>query len=255
MKSKEFCEKLWSVANCYKTLYILGCFGAPMTEQNKERYTHNYPFNEKPERAEKIMNASADTFGFDCVCLVKGILWGWYGDTNKEYGGAIYQSNGVPDVNVNDMLGLCSGVTEDFTKIVPGEYVWVEGHCGIYIGEGRVVECTYRWDDGVQVTKIGNFENSYQSDKVRTWTKHGRLPYVDYEEHYPTIEQLAEKVNESTKNLVNAVLSGEYTTNTQLAYEVIEGLWGDGEVRKVALTKAGYDYRAVQNLVNQILLH
>lgn len=42
-------------------------------------------------------------------------------------------------------------------------------------------------------------------------------------------------------------------TVTQLANEVIQGAWGVGAARKNALTKAGYDYAAVQAKVNEIL--
>ena len=42
-------------------------------------------------------------------------------------------------------------------------------------------------------------------------------------------------------------------TIEQLAYEVIENLWGSGESRKTALTQAGHDYNAVQDKVNEIL--
>lgn len=38
----------------------------------------------------------------------------------------------------------------------------------------------------------------------------------------------------------------------ELALEVIDGKWGNGAVRKSRLTKAGYDYDAVQNEVNRI---
>ena len=38
-----------------------------------------------------------------------------------------------------------------------------------------------------------------------------------------------------------------------IAREVIRGTWGSGAVRKNALTKAGYDYDAVQKRVNEIL--
>ena len=38
----------------------------------------------------------------------------------------------------------------------------------------------------------------------------------------------------------------------ELAKEVIAGKWGNGDARKQALTKAGYDYNAVQNEVNRI---
>ena len=42
-------------------------------------------------------------------------------------------------------------------------------------------------------------------------------------------------------------------TVEQLAYEVIEGKWGNGLTRKNRLKKAGYDYDAVQDKVNEIL--
>lgn len=38
-----------------------------------------------------------------------------------------------------------------------------------------------------------------------------------------------------------------------IAKEVIDGKWGNGEERKKALTKAGYDYDAVQKKVNELL--
>lgn len=42
-------------------------------------------------------------------------------------------------------------------------------------------------------------------------------------------------------------------TVDELAHEVIEGKWGNGEERKTRLTEAGYDYDAVQKRVNELL--
>lgn len=39
-------------------------------------------------------------------------------------------------------------------------------------------------------------------------------------------------------------------SNEQVADEVIAGVWGNGEDRKNRLTQAGYDYNAIQNVVN-----
>lgn len=44
-------------------------------------------------------------------------------------------------------------------------------------------------------------------------------------------------------------------TIEQLAYEVIAGMWGNGEERKERLTRAGYDYDAVQAKVDEIMAH
>lgn len=40
-------------------------------------------------------------------------------------------------------------------------------------------------------------------------------------------------------------------TNEQVADEVLSGRWGDGEARRKGLTEAGYDYDAVQRIVNR----
>lgn len=47
----------------------------------------------------------------------------------------------------------------------------------------------------------------------------------------------------------------EVVTKTveELAKEVLAGKWGTGAARKTALTKAGYDYTAVQKKVNELL--
>lgn len=42
-------------------------------------------------------------------------------------------------------------------------------------------------------------------------------------------------------------------SNEEIANEVISGKWGNGQDRKNRLTSAGYDYQAVQNIVNQKL--
>ena len=42
-------------------------------------------------------------------------------------------------------------------------------------------------------------------------------------------------------------------TLEEITKEVIAGKWGNGNERKTALTKAGYDYTTIQSLVNKLL--
>lgn len=179
MRSDEFAKRIKEAATKHKTLYVLGCFGAPLNERNKARYTKNQTYNKSAERTSMIMKASEDTFGFDCVCLIKGILWGWNADQNKVYGGAIYASNGVPDLGADDFFDTCSEVSSDFSKIEPGEAVWLPEHIGIYIGDGLAVECTPKWENKVQITACNKTKLGYHR---RNWKKHGKLPYVEYPE-------------------------------------------------------------------------
>lgn len=178
MKASEFVKKLRDVAQNHKTLYVMGCFGAPMTAANKKRYTKNHSYNKQAARTAMINAADSDTFGFDCVCLLKGILWGWNGDSSKTYGGASYAVNGVPDIGADQMITKCSNISTDFSKIEVGEAVWCSGHIGVYIGDGLAVECTPKWANKVQITACNCSKSGYNR---RDWTKHGKLPYVEYD--------------------------------------------------------------------------
>lgn len=51
---------------------------------------------------------------------------------------------------------------------------------------------------------------------------------------------------------ISVAVSAEKTID-QIAREVIQGKWGIGYDRKQRLTKAGYDYRAVQDRVNELI--
>lgn len=42
-------------------------------------------------------------------------------------------------------------------------------------------------------------------------------------------------------------------SNKEIAQEIIQGKWGDGETRKKKLEEAGYDYDAIQKIVNQLM--
>ena len=176
----QLAERCLDVAQNYKTLYVMGCFGAPMTAANKKRYTQNHSYNKQTARTKMINTASADTFGFDCVDLIKGLLWNWCGDKAKTYGGASYAVNGVPDIGADTMITKCKNVsTTGWANMEVGEALWVKGHIGVYIGNGLAVECTPAWKNRVQVTAVGNI-GAKAGYNTRTWSKHGKLPYVTY---------------------------------------------------------------------------
>lgn len=184
MRAGELAAKALDIAKSCKTLYVMGCFGAPLTGSNVARYCANHSYNRRAERTAMIRSAgnqSPPVFGFDCVGLIKGILWGWCGNPAKTYGGAGYTANGVPDLGANQMIQVCSGVSADFKGIVPGAAVWMQDHIGIYAGDGLAVECSPKWANGVQTTAVGNL-GTKAGYNTRTWTKWGRLPYVTYEE-------------------------------------------------------------------------
>lgn len=207
MKADEFAKKLISIATQYDTLYVFGAFGAHLRADNAERYIKKSKKNQVPE-VEKTIRESVDkgVFIFDCVCLIKALLWGWNGNLEANYGGAIYESNGVPDISSNQMITVCTEVSEDFSNIQVGEFLWLTGHCGIYVGDGLCVECTPKWENKVQITAVGNI-GSKEGYHTRYWTKHGFLPYIDYTTAISPKEPVEEKNDsDSTDSNENSTL-------------------------------------------------
>lgn len=127
-------------------------------------------------------------FMMDCVVSIKGLLWGFKADKNKPHGGAIYASNGVADFGANDGINYCSNASQDFNNLIVGEYLCMKGtshnHAGIYLGNGKVFECTTGWKANKciisDIDKNGN--RFYNGVKNLKWTWHGKLRYIDYTE-------------------------------------------------------------------------
>lgn len=102
-------------------------------------------------------------------------------------------------------------------------------------------------------TPSGSKSNEELADEVIAgkWgngdNRKNRLTAAGY--NYPAIQ-----------SIVNQKLSGGSSTpkpstksNETIAQEVINGAWGNGQERKDRLTAAGYDYNAIQSIVNQKL--
>ncbi len=183
MTAAELCAKALDIADRYKTSYMLGPWGWPANDRMIARATTqggNAQTNKQwLAKANAIKNRG---FIFDCIGLLKGILWGWSGDMTRTYGGAGYACNGVPDYDAKKMIDCCREVSTDFAAIVPAEAVWMDGHIGVYVGEGKVVEATPKWLGGVQRSTCSNVSAKLipGTAGTRRWTKHGKLPWVDY---------------------------------------------------------------------------
>lgn len=220
MTNKELVEKVIDIATNYKTVYMWGVFGSPVSEDIIRKKTAQYGSWYTPDKVALFRSLiGKGYFAFDCVNLIKGILWGWTGDKNATYGGARYATNGVPDASADGFFQRCTGITDRFRNIKPGDAVWLPGHIGVYIGNGRAVECTPRWKNGVQITAVGNL-GRIPGLETRTWEKTGTIPYIEYEEEDEMLNKLKEKTGMTEDAIIAAVAHLVKTANpTEEAWE------------------------------------
>ena len=112
----------------------------------------------------------------ECLTKRKGFFWTNGGQGVVEYiknGTAYtskYVSNGCPDKSANGMLSWCKSQGAKYGKIstlpdVPGVLVFFDGHVGVYVGNGYVVEAR-GFKYGVVKTKVAG----------RGWTDWAYLP-------------------------------------------------------------------------------
>ena len=110
-------------------------------------------------------------------------------------------------------------------------------------------KCTCKIDYGMW--QFGGETNMIRSNKIAGVTCDQDYCYKDY----PSIIKSAgfngfEKHGNTNTNVTEIKPA---KTATELAREVIDGKWGNGEDRKERLTDAGYDYKSVQAEVNRLL--
>ncbi len=80
-----------------------------------------------------------------------------------------------------------------------------------------------------------------------------------YERWQKFLDDIGESKTTATKETTKKATSTKTTTttkksNVEIAKEVLAGKWGNGETRKKKLTAAGYDYAAIQKIVNKLVI-
>ena len=60
-------------------------------------------------------------------------------------------------------------------------------------------------------------------------------------------------VQKEVNKLATKTTAPAKKSNEEIAREVVQGKWGNGATRKKKLTDAGYNYSAIQKLVNKMI--
>lgn len=237
MTNKEFVDKLINIVNKYKTVYAYGTFGQKLTTSIINQKAKQYPNWYTTSRKNNLLNlVGKNYFAFDCVGLIKGVLWGWDG-SNTANGGAKYESNGVPDVNANTLINKCSSISTNFSNITMGEVVWMNGHVGVYYKNGEVIECSPAFNNKVQITQLSQ----------RAWKKHGFLPWITYNDsnflpprgYFKKGDsgKNVEKICEFLSGFVKGNYFGDYAVSCTKVFQKQNGLVPDGCIGPLTLAK------------------
>lgn len=140
--------------------YWYGTYGQAASQSlynsKKKQYPSYYEWAYAGESGVKV---------HDCVGLIKGYLWC---DNNADLK-PVY--NPSQDKSANGMYAVCT-TKESISSLpeVPGVLVFMNGHVGVYIGDGYVIEARgHKY--GVVKTKLS----------ARPWVNWGYCPYVTYE--------------------------------------------------------------------------
>lgn len=128
----------------------------------------------------------------DCIGLIKSYLW-W------NNGLVVYDPK--TDLSADDMFYRAEekGPIRSFpTKPLNGLLVWKQGHIGIYVGDGQVIES--------HGTTYGVIKTPLQGDRATYWTHWCKCPFITYESSYKDwIQLINETSNGSADAWVNAI--------------------------------------------------
>ena len=142
-----------------------GTYGQVLTPELFQYKLTQYPEG-VGQYADFIRNNWLGKHTADCVGLIKG-----YGWLNAETMEIEHGTNGMPDITANEMYhaATVSGTTDTIPE-TPGLAVWHEGHIGVNIGNGEVVEA--------MGTRYGVVKTKLEGARWTHWLK---IPYISYD--------------------------------------------------------------------------
>lgn len=144
--------------------YVYGTYGTVLDTSLFESKIQQYP-DEVGGHQDFIKENWLGKRTADCVGLIKG--YSWYDVQGQT---TILVSNGMPDIGADTMYeNATEKGTIDTIPETLGLAVWKEGHIGVYIGEGKVVEA-FSTTTGVIRSELSN----------GGWTHWLKIPYITY---------------------------------------------------------------------------
>jgi hypothetical protein len=175
MTGEELASKCLDIISKYRTKYAKGTFGQCATpaflSSKAKQYPEWYTPKNAPSRLDMLLALPDETRLFDCVGLIKAVVWG--------FPNVVYTSNGLRDMSDQTIWDKSLDKSTDFSNIQVGELLWMKGHVGVYIGNGRAIEATGAWEGKVMVTAVENI-GKQEGLHSRKWTGHSKIHVITY---------------------------------------------------------------------------
>lgn len=172
---KNFCNEFLN----QKTIYVYGTFGSTLTSSTITNKAKQYPSQNSAKRVKLFNQALKDNpkiIATDCVGVIKAYLWGGY--PNPKY-------NGSQDVSANGMYAKAKKRGNiDYKKYkhglpeIVGLAVQMDGHIGVYVGNGYVIESTPNTKFAKQSHGAGGVCKTHVT--ARNWSHWLEIPFIEY---------------------------------------------------------------------------
>ena len=186
--------------------------------------------------ADYFLSVVKDYIGKAILCF------DWEGEQNPNFGNPSYAMSWLKYVKkktgITPFLYMSKSVCRQYDwTAVKGFPLW----CAQYANRTNTGYKREPWTDSKGF-------GAWKSPAIYQYSANGRLTgynaNLDLDKAYISAEEWKAYASGET------VVDNSKKSNEEIAAEVVAGLWGNGDERKKRLSEAGYDYSAIQAIVN-----
>lgn len=190
-------------------------------------------------------------------------------------------------IAIHHMAGIltakqCGAIFQNGSRKASSNYgIGKDAEVGLYVDEANTSYCNSNWDSNCKSVTIETSNSSLGGDypvsdavlnklielvadiarrnnlgklvKGQNLVWHRMYAATTCPGDYllSKMDYIAEQANKINGQVDSKSETTNKKSNEEIANEVIAGKWGNGDVRKTALTNAGYDFSAIQSIVNE----
>lgn len=195
----------------------------------------------------------------------------------------------IEKIAIHHMAGIltakqCGGIFQNGSRKASSNYgIGKDAEVGLYVDEENTSYCNSNWDSNCKSVTIETSNSSLGGDypvsdavlnklielvadiakrnnlgklvKGQNLVWHRMYAATTCPGDYllSKMDYIAEQANKINGQTTSTPQTTSKKLNEEIADEVIAGKWGNGDARKTALTNAGYDFSAIQSIVNEKL--